>query len=130
MRALGTSAIELCGFCRKQIPPQLAHPAWRKDTHRKAAAGMAKDQAPDPRAERIKARKEKKRGRVTRADIREHGFVGAVVLEIKGAELPPPPSEDCESCLRRQARTECRRAKFTHLLETTRRFHNRHNPSA
>lgn len=65
--------------------------------HRGAAEGMATDDTPDPRAEKIKARKERKRA--LRKSVRRGDLIGAARLFL--TPLPAEPvSDDCPACLK------------------------------
>ena len=67
--------------------------------HRGAAEGMTASEAPDPRAEKIKARKERKRG--LRRAVRSGDMIGAARLFLS---TPVPASgsvdDECQACLK------------------------------
>lgn len=96
---MGASPVVLCPRCERDTVPQLKEPSWHRDVHRKAEYG-----APDPRAVKIKARKDAKR--VTRSTVRALGIAGAATLFLRtrAADMQPPPSDDCPKCLTIRAR--------------------------
>lgn len=112
---MGASAIELCGRCRREILPGQKGPSWHRDVHRAPAKDMARSS--DPKAERIKARKERKSLRVV---TRESGFVASATLFLttRAADFAPV-QEECEACLKRQGT----RARFLGYDPSTNRAH-------
>lgn len=102
------SGIALCPRCRRDILPQRAVNSLRRDMWRLASDGMVKHAKPDPKAERIKARKDRKRS--LRSISKDIGIVGAVtlVLRARASDLTgnaaSPASDDCPDCLKRQRR--------------------------
>jgi hypothetical protein len=95
---MGASAIELCGRCRREILPAQKGPSWHRDVHRAPAKNMAR--AVDPKAEKIKARKERKS---LRSVTREFGFTATATLFLvtRAADFAPV-NEDCPECAKRQ----------------------------
>jgi hypothetical protein len=88
--------VVLCERCKRDILPQMKGPSWHKDVHRTAAKGMARPL--DPRAERIRAKKDAKR--ITRATVCAVGIAGAakMFIETKNAPVMDAPSEECPKC--------------------------------
>lgn len=71
--------------------------------HRGAAEGMTVREAPDPRAEKIKARKERKKA--LRTAVRSGDMIGAARLFLSAAPtVTTPVDEDCPACLKLNAR--------------------------
>lgn len=95
-------AIALCPDCRRDILPQLKEPSWRRDVLRRAADGMVRKA--DPAAERIRARKDRKR---TARTYMTRGTLQAVklILLTRNAILPEKPSDDCPRCAEMQRRS-------------------------
>lgn len=89
----------MCRRCRNETLPRLKLPSWQRDVLRKAADGMLA--APDPKAEKIKRRKGRNMTRATFAAVLE-----TVKLRIIGTDtiVAETPSEECDTCLRLQAR--------------------------
>jgi hypothetical protein len=94
--------VALCSRCRHETLPQLAQPSWHREKHR--ATRAEREPAPDPRAEKIKRRKEARRvaGNL-RKQIRVKGLIAAtkffLSLKARPATPLPPPSDDCPTCL-------------------------------
>lgn len=102
------SGIALCPRCRRDVLPAGFRPSsLARFALRSAADGMVKAAKPDLKAERIKARKEKKRS--LRSITKEIGIVGAVTLVLRARasdsiNAASPASDDCPDCLKRQRR--------------------------
>lgn len=71
---------------------------------RAPSTGMVKAVKADPKAEKIKARKDKKRS--LRSITKEIGIVGAITLALRtrasDISQPSDASDDCPHCLKRQ----------------------------
>lgn len=103
--------IALCWKCRREVL-QREPGNHLKGTHRSAAKGMTKPDAPTAAAEKAVRRNERKarsaqyvRDCAILAALRSRNLHEAqrIVLEIKGEILPPAPiDEDCPECLKRQ----------------------------
>ena len=80
--------------------------------HRAASHGMVKADTEDPRAAKIRARKERKRAGELRTAIRTEGILGAAKLFIRTG-VQSVASEECEDC--RQLQQHCRalQARYT-----------------
>jgi hypothetical protein len=104
---MGTARIALCGRCRRETLPQRAKPSWHREKHR--ATAHEREPEPDPRAERIKRRKEARQSRAAalRKINKVHGMIAAAkfFLSLKGHAAAPSslPPEDCEACLKLQS---------------------------
>lgn len=94
-----TSTIRMCRRCEREILPKQFGNALSRDVLRKAADGMTTE--PDAQAEKIKARRERKKG----GRYMTHATLGDTVkLLLRGATLPATPiSEECEDCLKLRA---------------------------
>jgi hypothetical protein len=101
---MGTATIALCPACRHDTLPQLAQPSWHREKHR--ATQAEREPAPDPRAERIKARKARKTEQSQlRKQLRVKGILAAAkfFLDLKAQNLSTSaPSEDCPRCQKLQ----------------------------
>lgn len=93
--------IALCSQCRRDILPQLKQPS-RPVEAQGTARGMLKT---DPRAERIKKRKDRKRAQ---RSYMTRGTLAAVKLTLltKNAVTPAPPSDDCPRCIALQRKLD------------------------
>lgn len=90
----------MCRRCQNETLPRLKLPSWQRDVLRKAAAGMIV--AVDPRVERIKARKAAK-GIRTAIAARDWGSIKLILTSLR-APAAETPSEECDTCLKLQAR--------------------------
>jgi hypothetical protein len=104
-RVAVSRSIQLCRRCKKDVLPQRAVGSLRLDMHRAPAKGMAAKA--DPKAERIKARKDRKH-RSLRAEVKAHGIANTVRLVLSGelAALAPrahgSSDDECPECQRLQ----------------------------
>jgi hypothetical protein len=100
----------MCDGCRRELLRPLASKAVRLDTWRTPAKDMVDPQseARRARAERVRARKDRKRS--LRSVTREIGIVGAITMLLRGQddararERMRDETEDCQQCLKRQRR--------------------------
>lgn len=98
-------SVHLCHRCKRDILPRLAAGSLKRDMHRAASKGMT--QKPDPKAERIKARKERKH-RSLRAEVKARGIANVVRLVLSGELTALAPrvhgssDDECPECLRLQ----------------------------
>lgn len=93
----------MCPRCRGEFLPDKPRAAFISDMWRAPAKGMT--QKPDPRAERIKRRKEAKaRLAVVREGIRQERDTGEPVTIAVTTPLADVVSEECQDCLKLKAR--------------------------
>jgi hypothetical protein len=86
--------MRICSRCRNRFFPRRARPSWRDDMHRSAAKGMAT--SADPRAEKIKRRKERRS-----ASYMVRDTLTNVKLIIRGLATEAqrnPDDEECADC--------------------------------
>jgi hypothetical protein len=86
----------ICPACKRSLLPALARPSWHKHVLRAAAAGMVSK--PDPRAEKIKRRKDRR----SRTNMTRDSLANAVKLIIRGNLQPAaadPDDQECADCL-------------------------------
>lgn len=94
----------MCARCRRETLPQLPHGAINPNSVHRGKNSYRVEKS-DPRAERIKARKERKREKAElRQTLRHKGIIAtAKVFLLRQAEnqsLAEIASEECERCLK------------------------------
>jgi hypothetical protein len=96
--------IALCPRCKAEtLPAKLRSSSLARNALRAAADGMLKPD-PDPAAERVRAKKERKAEKAAlRTIVRSEGIVSAAKFFLSGQALPLE-SEECERCQAMQAR--------------------------
>lgn len=105
MPALGSTPIALCAKCRRDTLPQLSQPSWHREKHR--ASATEREPAPDPRAEKIKQRKESRRAArslLAQLRVKEMFRANTFLLDLKAFRAAPPAvaNPDCDACLKLQ----------------------------
>jgi hypothetical protein len=102
--------VDMCSRCKRELVPRLAVNSLRRDMWRAPADGMAT--APDPKAERIRARKDRKERRSVATLAATIGITGPMTFSLSTAALAPatPADEECPDCIRRRNRTAARLA--------------------
>lgn len=99
---MGSSRIQLCPRCRRDVLPQLARPSWHREKHR--AAATEREPAPSPaalKAARKAARKSFRAAALSKAR-KQGGLFRMAKVFLDAAKLTaaaPPPSLDCPDCL-------------------------------
>ena len=100
------SGVIICPRCLRETVPKLKSPSWQRDVLRAAAQGMVKPDEPiDPKAARIKARKDRQKIRTaisTAIATQDLGLV-KMLLGGKSASLTTADDGECLECLRLQA---------------------------
>ena len=93
----------MCPRCKAELlPRQLRGSPMGRNALRAASEGMLK---PDPTAQRIKAKKERKAEKAAlRAAIRTDGIAAAAQIFLLQGIALPPLSEECPDCLKRQGK--------------------------